>query len=146
MPIIYRETWTNDPKQRQIIEAAQETARLTSMAITDLRANPVRTSSGINASFGQLVLADTHNGKLTIVLPQASQTDIGRTVTIKMWSSAPTGIVYIQAPLSGKIDGNDNWRLTRSMQAVIIAYAGNNDWAIVSEVSGVGNVIMEILI
>jgi len=137
----YREIWAVDPTERQLREAGAEANRVTQLALTDMRPTPNRISASSAVAFGQLVLADTLKNDIGIMLPSATQDDVGRTVTIKLWSGSPTGTITITAPLDGRIDGNASWTLNYAMQGVTIAYAGFNAWVIVSQVSGVGTAI-----
>ena len=135
---VFREVWTPDNVQRQIIESSQEANRQTTSSVEDLVLTPVRVSEDTTARLGQIILVDTTTQSLSITLPNTTQADIGRLVIIKLWSGSPWGWITIKAPLDGHIDGNVSWSLNSAFSGVSIMYVGNNDWAIVSKVSGLG--------
>lgn len=135
---VFREVWTPDNLQRQIIESSQEANRQTTSTVEDLVSTPVRVSEDTVARLGQIMLVDTSSQSLSVTLPSTTQADIGRIVTIKLWSGSPMGWITIKAPLDGHIDGNITWSLNSAFAGVSIMYVGNNDWAIVSKVSGLG--------
>ena len=137
----YREIWSDNPMDRQLRDAGAEANRVAQMAIADLKMSPVRTNANVYAKFGELILADCTTETIHVSLPSATQNDIGRTVTVKVWSGYPAGNVIIHAALDGRIDGNTSWTLNQAMKCVCIAYGGNNDWCLIAETLGTGLVV-----
>lgn len=138
----YAEIWTQDGAVRQSHDAGRDAQRKMAIAVRDLRGAPLRSSVSLSARFGQTVLADTTGNQVNVALPSATPDDIGRRVTVKLWCGSPTYQVVVSAPNSGKIDGNAYWRLNQAMESVMIEYLGNNEWAIVASVPGVGGLVV----
>jgi hypothetical protein len=142
----YPEISTEQPSLRQSHDAGREAQRKLAMVVRDLRGEPLRASAGtsstVAAKFGQTVLADATSAQVDVALPSTTPDDIGRRVVIKLWSGSPGFPVLVHAPADGRIDGNQYWRLNQAMEAIMVEYEGNNDWAIIASVPGVGGLVV----